>query len=108
VDIYIASTSSMTMEVNSSITLKLYVSVKTLKQMILERVHQVIMTILHTVEIDMADTVAPIDILDSFLADALCTIYFTYHVVLKALPGAAIFGHDMLFDIPYIDDWNNM
>ncbi len=29
----------------------------------------------------------------------------TYHTVLKASPGAAIFGRDMLFDIPFIADW---
>ena len=31
------------------------------------------------------------------------TLY--YHTVLKASPGAAIFGRDMLFDIPFIADW---
>ena len=30
------------------------------------------------------------------------------HTVLKASPGAAIFGRDMLFDIPFIDDWNKI
>jgi hypothetical protein len=29
----------------------------------------------------------------------------TYHIVLKASPGAAIFGQDMLFDIPFVADW---
>jgi hypothetical protein len=33
---------------------------------------------------------------------AVCS---TYHAVLKASPGAAIFGQDMLFDIPFIADW---
>jgi hypothetical protein len=28
--------------------------------------------------------------------------------VLKAPPGAAIFGRDMLFDIPFIADWQNI
>jgi hypothetical protein len=28
----------------------------------------------------------------------------TYQKVLKASPGAAIFGQDMLFDFPYLDD----
>jgi hypothetical protein len=28
-------------------------------------------------------------------------------MVLKASPGAAIFGRDMLFDIPFIADWKN-
>jgi hypothetical protein len=54
---------------------------------------------LYTAEIDMADTVAPSDI-DTFLTNASWAIRSTYHTVLKASPGAAIFGHDMLFDIP--------
>jgi hypothetical protein len=28
--------------------------------------------------------------------------------VLKASPGAAIFGRDMLFDIPFIADWQKI
>ena len=32
----------------------------------------------------------------------------TYHTVLKAAPGAAIFGRDMFFNIPYIADWNKI
>ena len=74
---------------------------------ILERVHQVIMTMLCTAEIDMADSVATSDI-DTFLTNASWAIRSTYHTVLKASPGAAIFGRDMLFDIPYIADWNKV
>ena len=65
------------------------------------------MTMLRTAKIDMADTVAPSDI-DTFLTNASWAIHSTYHTVLKASPGAAIFGHDMLFDIPYIADWNRI
>ena len=32
----------------------------------------------------------------------------THHTVLKASPGAAIFGRDMLFDIPFIADWHKI
>ncbi len=32
----------------------------------------------------------------------------TYHTVLKASPGAAIFGCDMLFDIPFVADWHKI
>ncbi|MGL5963100.1 MAG: hypothetical protein ACRCZ2_01680, partial [Fusobacteriaceae bacterium] len=74
---------------------------------ILERVHQVLMTMLRTAEIDMAISVAPSDI-DAFLTNAAWAIRSTYHTVLKASPGAAIFGRDMLFDIPYIADWNKI
>jgi hypothetical protein len=74
---------------------------------ILERVHQVIMTMLRTAEIDMATSVAPSDIA-TFLTNAAWAICSTYHTVLKASPGTAIFGRDMLFDIPYIADWNKI
>jgi hypothetical protein len=30
------------------------------------------------------------------------------HTVLKVSPGAAIFGQDMLFDIPFIADWQKI
>ena len=61
------------------------------------------MTMVCTSEIDMADSVAPSDI-DAVLTDAAWTIFSTYHTVLKASPGAAIFGQDMLFDILFIAD----
>jgi hypothetical protein len=74
---------------------------------ILERVHQVLMMMLRTAEIDMATSVKPSDI-DEFLTNAAWAIRSTYHTVLKASPGAAIFGRDMLFDIPYLADWNKI
>eukprot|EP00804_Cyclotella_cryptica_P027899 CCRYP_003794-RA/>CCRYP_003794-RA protein AED:0.46 eAED:0.46 QI:0/0/0/1/0/0/2/0/141 len=54
---------------------------------ILERVHQTIMAMLHTADLDMADTISEI---------------------LTTSPGAAIFGRDMLFDVPYITDWSKI
>jgi hypothetical protein len=74
---------------------------------ILEQVHQIIMTMLCTAEIDMATSVAPSDIA-TFLTNAAWAIYSTYHRVLKASPGTAIFGRDVLFNIPYIADWNKI
>ena len=68
-------------------------------------VHQVITTMLHTVELDMANTVETSDI-DAFLTDAAWAIRSIYHTVLKAFPGAATFGQDMLFNIPFLADWN--
>ena len=56
---------------------------------ILERVHQVIMAMLHTAEIDMADSVDASDI-DTFLTNVAWAIHSTYHTVFKASPGAAI------------------
>jgi len=62
---------------------------------------------LRTAEIDMADSVAPSDI-DTFLTNASWAICSTYHTVLKASPGTAVFGCNMLFDIPYIADWSKI
>ncbi len=58
---------------------------------------------LRTAELDMAELVNTSDI-NIFLADATWAIGSTHHTVLKASPGAAIFGQDMLFDIPCIAD----
>jgi hypothetical protein len=59
---------------------------------------------LHTAELDMANSVTPDDV-DVFLNNAVWASCSTYHTVLKASPGAAIFGHNMLFDIPFVADW---
>jgi hypothetical protein len=71
---------------------------------ILERMHAVFTNMLRTVKLDMAKSVNASDI-DIFIADAAWAIRSTHHTVLKASPGAAIFGRDMLFDIPFIADW---
>jgi hypothetical protein len=45
---------------------------------------------MHTSELDMADSVEPADIY-TFIDNAARAICPTYHTVLKASPGAAIF-----------------
>jgi hypothetical protein len=62
---------------------------------------------LHTSELDMDKTITPDDV-DVFLDNAAWAIHSTYHTVLKASPGAAIFGLDMLFDILFISNWNKI
>ncbi len=62
---------------------------------------------LRTSELDMAKLVKASDI-DVFLSDAAWADRSTYHTVLKASPGAAKFGRDMLFDIPFIADWQKI
>jgi hypothetical protein len=62
---------------------------------------------LRTAELDMANSVT-LDKIDVFLDNAACAICSTYHTVLKASPGAAIFGQDMLFDIPCVADWRKI
>ncbi len=46
--------------------------------------------------------------IDVYLSDAACAVCPTYHTVLKAFSGAAIFGRDMLFDISFIADWQKI
>jgi hypothetical protein len=58
---------------------------------------------LRTAELDVAKMVNASDI-NIFSSDATWAICSTYHIDLKASPGAAIFGRDMLFDIPFIAD----
>jgi hypothetical protein len=62
---------------------------------------------LRTSKLDMAKMVKPSDI-DVFLSDAAWAVHSTYHIVLKASPGAAIFGQDMLFEILFIADWQKV
>jgi hypothetical protein len=68
---------------------------------ILECVHEVLGQMLRTAELNMADSVTPNDV-DVFLDNAAWAICSIYHTVLKASPGAAIFGCDMLFNIPFV------
>jgi hypothetical protein len=74
---------------------------------VLESMHQVLKQMLHTAEIDMANSVTPDDI-DVFLDNVAWANCSTYHTVLKASIGAAIFGQDMLFDIPFMADWHKI
>ncbi len=74
---------------------------------ILECVHQVLGQMLRTAELDTADSVTPNDV-NVFLDNAAWAICSTYHTVLKASPGAAIFGCDMLFNIPFVADWHKI
>ena len=72
---------------------------------IIERVHGVLGDMMRTSNLDMSETVND-EMIEDFLVNAAWAIRSTYHTVLKSTPGAAIFGRDMLFDIPYVADWN--
>jgi hypothetical protein len=74
---------------------------------ILEHIHAVLGNMLCISKLAMAKTVKASDI-DVFLSDATWAVCSTYHTVLKASPGAAIFGWDMLFDILFIADWQKI
>jgi hypothetical protein len=74
---------------------------------ILECLHQVLAQMLHTAELNMAETITPDDT-NVFLDNSTWAICSTNHTVLKISPGMAIFGHNMLFNILFIADWNEI
>ena len=74
---------------------------------ILERIHAVIADMIRTSGLDMQETCTP-QMVDELLTNIAWAVRSTYHTVLKTTPGAAIFGRDMLFDIPYLADWNQI
>ena len=65
------------------------------------------MAMLHIAELDMANTVNESDMAD-FCTNAALAVCSTYHTVLKTSLGAAIFGRDMLFDVPFLADWSKI
>ena len=65
------------------------------------------MNMIHTSELDIQDTCEP-QMIDELLSNVGCAIRSTYHTMLSSLPGSAIFGRDMLFDIPYLADWTDI
>ncbi len=95
------------MEVSSNSTSNPYVIKNPQANAILEHINGVLMNMLRTSKLDMAELVKDSDI-DVFLSDAAWAVHSTYHTVLKASPGAAIFGRDMLFDILFIADWQKI
>ncbi len=60
-----------------------------------------------TAELDIADSVTPNDV-DVFLDNGAWAICYTYHMVLKASLGAAIFGRVMHLDILFMADWHKI
>lgn len=56
-------------------------------------------------DIDMGSGVNKSDISD-FLTNAAWSVCFTYHTILKTLPGEAIFERDKWFGIPFLADWS--
>ena len=63
--------------------------------------------LLYTAKIYMVDTIIESVIAD-FLTNAGWAVCSTYHTVIKTLPGVAIFGRDMLFDMSFIADWSEI
>jgi hypothetical protein len=65
------------------------------------------MAMFRTSELNMSASVDTSDI-DTFLTNEAWAICSTYHTLLKASPGPAIFGWDVLFDIPFLAAWNKI
>lgn len=74
---------------------------------ICERVHGVFGDMMRTSNINNCEEVDE-DLIDDFVTNAAWAIRSSYHTVLKATPGQAIFGRDMMFDIPFITDWTEV
>ena len=71
---------------------------------ILERLHAVIGDMLRTSNLDNADKLNG-EMIESFIVNVAWAVGGTHHTILKTLPGATIFGQDMLFDLPCIAYW---
>ena len=66
----------------------------------LEIIHQVVTHMVRTSKLDMQDTCTPY-MINKFIANVGWAIRLPHHTVLGTTPGTAIFGRDMLFDIPH-------
>ena len=62
---------------------------------------------LRTAKLDMSETITENDVAQ-FLSNASWAVRTTHHTILKTSPGSAIFGRELLFDIPFIADWNKI
>ena len=74
---------------------------------ILERMHAVLSDMIRTSELDMQETCTP-EMIDDVITNVGWAIRSTYHTVLGTSPGAAIFGRDMLYDIPFLANWSEI
>ena len=72
----------------------------------MERIHGVLADMLRTSGLDKSDTVTDV-MITYFLNDVVWAILSTCHMALRTMPGAAIFGCDMLYDILFLADWTN-
>ncbi len=73
---------------------------------VLEHIHQVFGNMLRTSELDMFNSVNA-EAARNFLNDTAWAVCSTYHTVISS-PGAAVFGWDMLLDIPNLTNLNKI
>jgi hypothetical protein len=74
---------------------------------ILESVHGVFADMLRTSDLEGSDDLSA-ETVDDFVVNAAWAVRSTHHTVLGSTPGAAVFGRDMLFDIPFLADWTEI
>ena len=76
---------------------------------ILEHVHAVCSksNMIRTSSLNMQATCTP-EMIDELIATIGWVICSTYHALRGSSSGIAIFGRDMLFDIPYLADWSEI
>ena len=74
---------------------------------ILERVHQVVMNMIRTSELDMQDICKP-QMIGEILSNVGWDIRSTCHTMLGSSSDSAVFERDMLFDIPHLEDWDDI
>ena len=74
---------------------------------IVERVHQVVGDMLRTHDLNEYDF-DEIDPWGPILQDVAYAIRATHHTTTKASPCQLVFGRDMLFNIPYTPNWENI
>ena len=60
---------------------------------------------MQTSSLNMQETCTP-NMIENVIANVEWAIHCTHHSALGTTPGAAPFGQDMLFDLPYTADWS--
>ena len=71
---------------------------------IVEQIHQVIGNITRTFELE-SNYLDEEDPWMGILAAITFAVRFTYHTTLKKTPGQLVFGHDMIFNIQHVANW---
>ena len=71
---------------------------------IVERIHQVIGNIIRTFDLEN-NYLDKKDPFKGVLAAAAFAVRSTYHTTLKKMPGQLVFGHDMIFNIQHVANW---
>ena len=74
---------------------------------ILERIHQVIGSLVRTFDLEERDMDAD-DPWSGILSAAAFAVRSTFHTTLQATPGQLVFGRDMIFNIKHVANWQSI